>query len=58
MDMKFLCVVFQKHCQSLGGHLASIHNENEYRLVKFLIGVHELKQKPTWIGLSGCQQVR
>ncbi|XP_058251799.1 type-2 ice-structuring protein-like [Hemibagrus wyckioides] len=46
----------EKHCQSLGGHLVSIHNENEYQLVKFLIGVHELKQKPTWIGLSGCQQ--
>ncbi|GAA6068986.1 type-2 ice-structuring protein-like [Tachysurus ichikawai] len=47
----------EKHCQNLTGHLVSIQNENEYRLVKFLIGVQELKEKPTWIGLSSCRQI-
>ncbi|XP_060731489.1 lactose-binding lectin l-2-like [Tachysurus vachellii] len=46
----------EETCQRYGGHLVSIHNENEYQTVKALIRTHEYSDKPTWIGLSGCQQ--
>ncbi|KAG7330527.1 hypothetical protein KOW79_006749 [Hemibagrus wyckioides] len=46
----------EHHCQSLGGHLVSIHNEIEYQWVKAVIRAHDHKEKPAWIGLSDCQQ--
>ncbi|XP_060781836.1 lactose-binding lectin l-2-like [Neoarius graeffei] len=46
----------EEHCMDLGGHLMSIHNENDYRLAKSLIRTHDPKQNPTWIGLSSCQE--
>ncbi|XP_072543838.1 lactose-binding lectin l-2-like [Salminus brasiliensis] len=46
----------ETHCLSLGANLVSIHNDNEYQLVKALIRVNDHMENPTWIGLSDCQQ--
>ncbi|XP_034159660.2 lactose-binding lectin l-2-like isoform X2 [Pangasianodon hypophthalmus] len=46
----------EKHCLKLDAHLISIHSENEYQLVKALIRAHDAQEKPTWIGLTGCQK--
>ncbi|KAK3568141.1 hypothetical protein QTP86_031378 [Hemibagrus guttatus] len=45
----------ENHCQSLGGHLVSIHNENEYQVIKVLSRADHHKT-PIWISLSRCQQ--
>ncbi|XP_058251899.1 lactose-binding lectin l-2-like [Hemibagrus wyckioides] len=44
------------HCLNRGGHLVSIHSEDEYQLVKALIRAHDHDENPTWIGLNGCQK--
>ncbi|KAI4878128.1 hypothetical protein NFI96_011075, partial [Prochilodus magdalenae] len=46
----------ENHCKSLDANLVSIHNENEYQLVKALIRAHDSAENPTWIGLSDCQE--
>ncbi|KAB5579037.1 hypothetical protein PHYPO_G00190080 [Pangasianodon hypophthalmus] len=46
----------EKYCLNLNAHLVSMRNENEYQLVKALIRAHDPQEKPTWIGLSGCQK--
>ncbi|KAI5622205.1 ladderlectin, partial [Silurus asotus] len=46
----------EKHCQNLGGHLISIQNDNDYRLAKSVIRIHDPGENPTWIGLSDCQK--
>uniref|UniRef100_W5L5Y1 C-type lectin domain-containing protein n=1 Tax=Astyanax mexicanus TaxID=7994 RepID=W5L5Y1_ASTMX len=46
----------EDHCLSLGANLASIHNENEYQLVKALIRGKDPNENPVWIGLSACQK--
>ncbi|XP_053358140.1 lactose-binding lectin l-2-like [Clarias gariepinus] len=45
----------ERHCVNLGGHLASMQNENEYQLVKSIIRIYDKNENPTWIGLSSCQ---
>ncbi|KAF5892327.1 lactose-binding lectin l-2-like, partial [Clarias magur] len=46
----------EKHCLNLGGHLTSIHSENEYQMIKVVIRAHDRQENPTWIGLNGCQK--
>uniref|UniRef100_A0A8B9GSN0 C-type lectin domain-containing protein n=1 Tax=Astyanax mexicanus TaxID=7994 RepID=A0A8B9GSN0_ASTMX len=47
----------EDHCLSLDANLVSIHNENEYQLVKALIRDKDPKDKyAVWIGLSACQK--
>ncbi|XP_053347188.1 lactose-binding lectin l-2-like isoform X1 [Clarias gariepinus] len=46
----------EKHCLDLGGHLTSIHSENEYQLIKALIRTHDPEENAAWIGLNGCQK--
>uniref|UniRef100_A0A8B9H5L8 C-type lectin domain-containing protein n=1 Tax=Astyanax mexicanus TaxID=7994 RepID=A0A8B9H5L8_ASTMX len=41
------------YCVNLGANLASMHNENEYQMVKSLIRAHDPDENPAWIGLSG-----
>ncbi|KAL6491089.1 hypothetical protein MHYP_G00014340 [Metynnis hypsauchen] len=43
-------------CLKEGANLVSIHNRNEYQLVKALIRVHDPSENPTWLGLSNCQK--
>ena len=42
----------QKHCLTIKGSLASIHNQEEYQFVQGLT----TSLLPTWIGGSDCQQ--
>ncbi|XP_049342144.1 lactose-binding lectin l-2-like [Astyanax mexicanus] len=44
------------YCVNLGANLASMHNENEYQMVKSLIRAHDPDENPAWIGLSACQK--
>ncbi|MCI4377084.1 hypothetical protein PGIGA_G00199540 [Pangasianodon gigas] len=53
---KLIWASAEKHCLSLGGHLISIHSENDYRLAKSIIRTYDHGENPTWIGLSSCQQ--
>ncbi|KAF4088846.1 hypothetical protein AMELA_G00059410 [Ameiurus melas] len=53
---KMIWTSAEKQCQDLGGHLLSVHSENEYRMAKNLIRTHDSAESPTWIGLSSCQQ--
>uniref|UniRef100_A0A3B1J1K5 C-type lectin domain-containing protein n=2 Tax=Astyanax mexicanus TaxID=7994 RepID=A0A3B1J1K5_ASTMX len=49
----------EDHCLSLDANLVSIHNENEYQMVKALIRDKDPKDKyAVWIGLSACQKVK
>ncbi|KAM9335387.1 galactose-specific lectin nattectin-like [Symphorus nematophorus] len=41
----------QRHCQKMGGNLASVHNRNEENWLKRLAG-----SKAAWLGLSDAQQ--
>ncbi|KAK2863335.1 hypothetical protein Q5P01_002868 [Channa striata] len=41
----------EKHCQSVGGHLASVKSERDYDQMRKLTG-----NKPTWIGGSDAQE--
>ncbi|KAL6491088.1 hypothetical protein MHYP_G00014330 [Metynnis hypsauchen] len=43
-------------CLTRGAHLVSIHNDNEYQLVKALIRAYDPKENPTWLGLANCEK--
>ncbi|KAL7875610.1 hypothetical protein AOLI_G00105730 [Acnodon oligacanthus] len=43
-------------CLTKGAHLVSIHNDDEYQLLKALIRVYDPKENPTWLGLNDCQK--
>ncbi|XP_036453454.1 lactose-binding lectin l-2-like isoform X2 [Colossoma macropomum] len=46
----------EAYCLTQGANLVSIHSENEYQMVKALVRAHDLKENPTWLGLSNCQK--
>ncbi|XP_051256190.1 ladderlectin-like [Dicentrarchus labrax] len=46
----------EKHCQSFGANLASIHNVYDYHVVQHLILRMTHEQKQAWVGGSDAQQ--
>ncbi|XP_036453654.1 lactose-binding lectin l-2-like [Colossoma macropomum] len=46
----------EAQCLTRGANLVSIHNENEYQLVKALIRAYDPKEDPTWLGLNSCEK--
>uniref|UniRef100_A0A3B4YMS4 Type-2 ice-structuring protein-like n=1 Tax=Seriola lalandi dorsalis TaxID=1841481 RepID=A0A3B4YMS4_SERLL len=45
----------EKHCQVIGGHLASVHNAAEYRKIQKMILKATRGFPQTWLGGSDCQ---
>ncbi|XP_022616888.1 ladderlectin-like [Seriola dumerili] len=45
----------EKHCQAIGGHLASVHNAGEYRKIQKMISKATRGFPQTWLGGSDCQ---
>ncbi|XP_035531403.1 ladderlectin-like [Morone saxatilis] len=48
----------EKHCQSLGANLASIHNVHEYHRIQHQILKKTHEQNEAWVGGSDAQQER
>ncbi|XP_045919987.1 type-2 ice-structuring protein-like [Micropterus dolomieu] len=48
--------VAERNCMSLGGHLASVHNIQEYRKIRAMISRATRNHGETWIGGSDGQQ--
>ncbi|KAI4885789.1 hypothetical protein NFI96_017734 [Prochilodus magdalenae] len=46
----------ENHCMSsFRGHLASIHSDSEYEMVRSLLRSHDSCEGPIWLGLSNCE---
>ncbi|XP_045919992.1 ladderlectin-like [Micropterus dolomieu] len=48
--------VAERNCMSMGGHLASVHNIEEYREIQTMILSATHYQREAWIGGSDAQQ--
>ncbi|XP_049424668.1 ladderlectin-like [Epinephelus fuscoguttatus] len=46
----------ERHCQSLGGNLASVHNSQQYFDIQRLISQVTHKNDPAWIGGTDAQE--
>uniref|UniRef100_A0A3Q2CUU5 C-type lectin domain-containing protein n=1 Tax=Cyprinodon variegatus TaxID=28743 RepID=A0A3Q2CUU5_CYPVA len=47
----------ERHCMSMGGHLASVHNLREYHHIQHVIRMATYRSGLTWIGGSNAQKV-
>ncbi|XP_015257803.1 PREDICTED: ladderlectin-like [Cyprinodon variegatus] len=47
---------FGRHCMSMGGHLASVHNLREYHQIQHVIRTASYGSNPAWIGGSNAQK--
>ncbi|XP_038164190.1 galactose-specific lectin nattectin-like isoform X2 [Cyprinodon tularosa] len=46
----------EKHCMSMGGHLASVHNLREYHQIQNVIRMATYGSGLTWVGGSNAQK--
>uniref|UniRef100_A0A3Q2E473 C-type lectin domain-containing protein n=1 Tax=Cyprinodon variegatus TaxID=28743 RepID=A0A3Q2E473_CYPVA len=46
----------ERHCMSMGGHLASVHNLREYHQIQHVIRTASYRSEHTWIGGTDAQK--
>uniref|UniRef100_A0A4W6DRE4 C-type lectin domain-containing protein n=1 Tax=Lates calcarifer TaxID=8187 RepID=A0A4W6DRE4_LATCA len=46
----------EKNCLHKKGHLASVHNEEEYKHIQAVVNAHTGGHPTTWVGGSDCQK--
>ncbi|XP_015260825.1 PREDICTED: ladderlectin-like [Cyprinodon variegatus] len=46
----------ERHCMSMGGHLASVHNSKEYHQIQHVIREASYGSNRAWIGASNAQK--